>query len=313
MEGQGTGIVVGNDGELKFVKPSADEEVALSAISYDVQVSFGNVAPTARWGLFYTDKKDTILGGVAIIEDLATTTTQVPWDVSFVESGTYFLYAMLTNGSVTTVHFAPGSFEIAGGVSGNSAPSIHLTSPAGDLIYAPGADVTVAFTASDKEEDPFTLKIELTSDGTTWSTLADELDETTNLYTWTVPADAAKTARYWIRVTASDGLNESSVENEKPFGVNDTPVSYTEGVASVFSAKCASCHVSENPEVDPPPGMLITESYMVAGAINGAGEVKDKILERTRPGGGMPQAGSPDLTPEERDAIQFWLWNGGVQ
>src|SRR5690606_34552550 len=125
--------------------------IALSGVTYDVEVEFGKVSPTARWSLFYTDKKDTFLGGVAIIEDLSVTTTSVAWDVSFVEPGTYYLYGMLTDASVTTVHFAPGNFVIDGELTGNSPPQVKLASPDGDKRYEPGSDLAITFTASDKD------------------------------------------------------------------------------------------------------------------------------------------------------------------
>lgn len=87
------------------------------------------------------------------------------------------------------------------------------------------------------------IKVEYTADGSLWQVIQDNIAPEVNQIEWVIPTDAARSARYRIRVVASDGKQTAEAVNNKVFGVNSTPVIYTAQVQNLLNAKCATaCH-----------------------------------------------------------------------
>lgn len=293
---------------VTFTAPGDDSQKIVKGASYDVVVAFANASATATWSLYYTPTKDTIAGGLPILEDLPVATTKVSWDTSFVDPGVYYLYGIFINEGVTYAVIAPGSFKFEGSLDLNKAPVTSVSSPDGDRVYAPGDTVAITFVASDADEDPLDVKIEYTTNGSQWETIADNIDKDTNQYEWTIPTDAVQSARYRIRVVASDGKLTGEALNGKVFGVTQTPVIWTAQVQNLVTAQCggAACH-----SADLPTGLNLS-NYAAA---NGA---KQSILDRTRTTASSPMPPANDaqmrkLSADDRDLIQLWLWNNAAQ
>jgi hypothetical protein len=290
---------------MKFVTPADDSPKIVKGASYDIAVEFINTSATATWGIFYTPTQGSVAGGLAILEDLPVTLTTVTWDTSFVDPGTYYVYVVLVNEGISNIYNAPGSFKFEGSLDLNKAPVATIASPDGDRSYAPGDKIAITYTAVDADDDPLDIKVEYTADGSLWQVIQDNIAPDVNQIEWSIPTDAARGARYRIRVVASDGKQTAEAINNKVFGVNSTPVIYTAQVQNILNGKCATpaCHGS---------ALTTLNLSNFAGASIG----KQGIVDRTRATAGspMPPANNPtQLTDEERDLLQLWLWGGAPQ
>jgi len=290
---------------MKFLSPGDDSQKTVSGASYDIAVEFFNASATATWSVFYTPNKGSVAGGLAILGDLPVSTTTITWDTSFVDPGLYYIYVVFVNEDISNIYNAPGSFKFEGSLDLNQAPVATVASPEGDRTYAPGDTVAITFTAVDADDDPLDIKIEYTTNGSLWQLVEENISPDVNQYEWVIPGDSIQSARYRIRVVASDGKQTSEALNSKVFGVTATPVVYTSQIQNVLSVKCAGCHEGALPQ-----GNLNLTAY------TGANSAKQSILDRTRVNAESPMPPINDsrkLTVEERDLLQLWLWGGAPQ
>jgi hypothetical protein len=291
---------------MKFLSPADNSQKVVKGGSYDISVEFINATATATWSVFYTPTKDSVAGGVAVLEDLPVSLTKITWDTSFVDPGTYYVYVVFLHDGITNIYNAPGSFKFEGNLDLNQAPVATIASPDGDRLYAPGDSIPITFTAVDADEDPLDINIEYTTNGSQWQIIEDNISAEVNQVQWQVPNDAVQGARYRIRVVASDGKETSEAVNNKVFGVTATPVIYTGQVQTILNTKCAAaCH-----EGVLPTGNLNLTTY------NGANAAKQGVLDRTRITAGSPMPPITDirkLSEEERDLLQLWFWGNAPQ
>jgi hypothetical protein len=103
------------------------------------------------------------------------------------------------------------------------APVVRVLLPNGGESLPAGAQTQIVWTASDGDTPAANLRItiELTTDGgVTWQVLATgELND--GSYAWVVPEVATTQAR--VRVTATDGVNQSSDTSDASFTITVTP------------------------------------------------------------------------------------------
>lgn len=292
---------------MKFLSPADDSQKVVKGASYDLAVEFINASATATWSVFYTPTKDSIAGGLAILEDLPVSLTKITWDTSFVDPGTYYVYVVLVNEDISNIYNAPGPFKFEGNLDLNKAPVATIASPEGDRSYAPGDKIAITFTAVDADDDPLDVKIEYTANGSLWQIVEDNIGADVNQYEWSIPNDAVQGARYRIRVVASDGKQTSEAVNNKVFGVTSTPVIYTAQIQNILNTNCATvgCHEGALPKKN-----IDLTTY------NGANTNKQGVLDNTRPNAAlqMPPVSDPrKLTDEQRDLIQLWYWGNAPQ
>jgi hypothetical protein len=291
---------------LNFISPKSDNTIAVKSY-LEIEVEITDPHPSTKWSLYYSKEKGAMTGGAAIAEDLAVDTTKITWDVTFVESGTYYLFATLRTEGSDVVFTNEQAIEVSSSYVTNKGPSARINFPVGDTVYAPGATISIAYIVTDAEGDATTAKLEYTNDGTTWTSLTDTLDLAQNNYDWTIPANAPQSARYRIRVVASDGKSTTTSYNDKVFGVTATPVSFEAGVKQALATNCASCHTGALPQ-----GSFASDVFTSAVPA-GVSERKASILERTREGAASPMPPNGTMPVAARDTIQLWMWNNGLQ
>jgi hypothetical protein len=94
----------------------------------------------------------------------------------------------------------------------DAAPQVlTLHAPNGGETWAAGSSQQITWTAENIEE----VSVELSLDGTSWSTIATHVDAAAGSLTWTVPSSASTTAR--VRVTAVD--SDVSDTSEAAFSI----------------------------------------------------------------------------------------------
>jgi hypothetical protein len=101
----------------------------------------------------------------------------------------------------------------------NQAPVVTLTSPDGGEAWTAGSTQAITYTATDPDSGPSALTISLdysTNSGGTWTSIATG-QANTGSYSWTVPAVTTTTAR--VRVTASDGADQTSDSSGANFSI----------------------------------------------------------------------------------------------
>lgn len=292
---------------MKFISPADATQKVVKGASYEIALEFKNPSATATWSIFYTQTKDSVVGGLPILEDLPVATNKVSWDTSFMDPGVYYVYVVFVSETVTNVYTAPGSFKFEGNLDLNKAPVVTVASPLGDRAYLIGDSIAITFNAIDADNDPLTVKIEYTADGKTWSLVENNVEADVNQVEWIVPADAVPGARYQIRVVATDGKLSSEATNGKVFGVWTAPVVYSGQIDTLFMDNCnVACHNNVVPST-----LLLTDFAQANAA-------RASILDRTRLTSATPMPPKNDaagrtLTDAERDLIQLWIWNNGLQ
>jgi hypothetical protein len=292
--------------QLTFVSPKS-ENILLIKNYVEIEVAITDPQPSTNWNLYYSKDKGAITSALPIAEDLSVDLTKIIWDTTFIESGSYYIFATLrTNGS-DIVFLNEQAFEVSGSFVSNKPPVAQISYPAGDVVFAPGATIAISYIVSDPEKDAVAAKLEYSSDGSIWTLIADNIDTTKNSLDWTIDAAAPRSARYRLRITANDGHTTTSGYNDTVFGVTATPVTFDGAVKTALAANCVSCHSGALPM-----GNFVADVFTSANPA-GASERKLSILSRTRTGAASPMPPSGVLTNEVRDLIQLWIWNNGLQ
>lgn len=98
-------------------------------------------------------------------------------------------------------------------------PVIHVDYPAGGETMVPGEAEQIRWSAYDNSSNTFTIEYS-PDNGSSWSTIANDVPATARFYNWTAPAVAARQAL--IRVTRNTG--GITAVSEHPFTVLGQPV-----------------------------------------------------------------------------------------
>ncbi|MBD3334781.1 MAG: hypothetical protein GF355_04640 [Candidatus Eisenbacteria bacterium] len=152
-------------------------------------------------------------------ENYGTQDEQIVFEAS--ETGLYFLYIYGWDGA----HDADDSYLLTASWPGaaDQPPAVTVTSPNGGENWLAGTSHAITYTATDPDTPDQDLLINLdysTNGGGSWTTIAS--DETNSgTYSWTVPA--VPTAQARVRVTASDGTNQSSDTSNADFTISQPP------------------------------------------------------------------------------------------
>ncbi len=133
------------------------------------------------------------------------------WDIFDVDEGTYYIYAVLSDGeNADVVVVSDGTITIHEG-SPNEAPEIEITQPNGskeDRIDEDGS-YTIYFNASDIDEDDLTIRLYYDNDTDTSAYKGEitdgALDQDDTEYTWTTNAI---TGEFYIHAKVNDGTVE---------------------------------------------------------------------------------------------------------
>ncbi|HVB27057.1 MAG TPA: hypothetical protein VNE21_03990, partial [Mycobacteriales bacterium] len=96
-------------------------------------------------------------------------------------------------------------------------PQVHVTSPNGGEIAAPGQPLTITWTSSDANGGALTHTVSLSRDGgQTWLPVAFDRAETQVTFT---PTAADTTTQALVRVTVTDGINTAEDVSDAPFTI----------------------------------------------------------------------------------------------
>jgi cytochrome c5 len=291
---------------LTFVSPKS-ENILLIKNYVEIEIAITDPHPSTKWSLYYTKTKGDILSAMPIAEDLPVEQTKLTWDTSFIESGSYSMFATLRTDGADTIFINEQPFEISSSYVSNKAPLAQISYPAGEIVFAPGVTVPISYIIADSEKDPVTVKIEFSSDGIAWNLVADNIDSAENTIDWTLDAAAPRTARYRLRITANDGHSTTVSYNDGPFGVSAAPITFVANIKAVMDANCTSCHSGALPK-----GSFASSVFTSAAAPFGVTERKTSILSRTRTGAASPMPPTGTLSDDAKDLIQLWIWNKGL-
>jgi hypothetical protein len=132
-----------------------------------------------------------------------------------------FGFPMLWNPATVRIELRNGATVLAARDVSPNAPVVNLTSPNGGQSFAANANIPIAWTASDADQDALTYSLLYSPDGgTSWVPIADGL--TTASYSLPAAVVAGSPTAI-IRVIASDGANTGQDQSDAAFSVSKKP------------------------------------------------------------------------------------------
>jgi hypothetical protein len=312
--------------KFDFISPNDAEDLTGGHVKVEVA---HNLPPIATWTLLYNKSFKSIEGGTVIAENQASTVKKVDWDVSKMEPGNYFLFAVIKYGSDQNLRFLSSSIPIEDEEGDNRTPFMSLITNINERVLAPGAVQALQFIGVDPDGDDVTLGMDYTADdGTTWVNIFKDIDPADARlvpdvaiagqvsYSWTIPPTLSRGARYRVRLTAKDTLGKVGEAVTQKFGVAAAQVTYQSDVRALLTAKCISCH---NGTAGTAPGSsmfanfdspVLTGNTTRMGAQDRRTQITARTVDNVNPALRMPPSGS--LTPAELDLIQLWEWGTGA-
>jgi uncharacterized membrane protein len=96
-------------------------------------------------------------------------------------------------------------------------------------------------------------------------------------------------------VACGDGGTGGSCPDDQPAACDGAPASFASVVQPIFQSKCDTCHAPGGVKADKP---FVTYAQISAARLS----IQSRVVTCQ-----MPQAGAPQLTPDERAALLMWL------
>ena len=267
-----------------------------SIIPITVNIDFDE--PTATWALFYTKDPKSLDDSVAIQKGASISQQESTWDTSFIEPGTYYFAATVESEGRFFLFRSSSSVTLSGDFEDIvSEAQIAIHSPRINRVYQVGQAVSIDIKVLSDAAEFQSMDLEVTYDsGQNWEALASNLtlDE---VFVWNVPANVTARAQLRLAATGVDG-QVSTVTQDGVFGISDQASINLDQIKGIIEANCASCHTGN--------GAL--------GGIRLEGDnrimdLRDQILETTRPGAAVPMPPAGPLSQADQDLIQLWHWD----
>lgn len=120
----------------------------------------------------------------------------------------YRVDSYISNYGTTTTDHYPVLSRYNFGSGGGGTPTVHVTAPNGGEQWAAGSSHAITWTSSGVTN----VKLEYTTNGSTWSTITSSTAASAGSYTWTVPSTTSTTAQVRVTDTAS-GTSDASDAN----------------------------------------------------------------------------------------------------
>jgi mono/diheme cytochrome c family protein len=294
---------------LSFINPPDAGTVA--GDSLEINVALADARKTTKWSIHFASEKGAVSGGLTIADNIPATQTTYAWDTSVVDPGTYYLYAVVTDGTDQLKFPAKGAVQVT------RAPVVTLTSHQGEQIFknqvGPG---NITWTMINANGATFHYTLEFSSDnGTTYLPIPGG-EDVNNLFSfsgWNIAntADYPRSSRYKVRVSAidksaADPKVVSQSASPKGFGIADQNFTYFGDVYPVLVARgCSGCHGNGQVNVGnfavsefdfPPTGAFQMQNRLTADAVLG-------------PSGSM-RTKAPAFTNADFDLVKLWKWDG---
>ncbi len=308
--------------KFDFISPNDIEDLADAKVKVEVA---HNLPPIATWTLLYNKSFKSIEGGTVIVADQPATAKKVDWDISKMEPGNYFLFAVIKYGNDQNVRFLTSSVPIDDEAGDNRTPFMSLITNINARVLAPSAVQPLQFIGVDPDGDDVKYGIDYTTDnGGTWISVTKDLLIDSPLlvpdpnilgqvtYTWTLPANLTRGARYRVRLTGKDSKGKVGEALTQLFGVSPTQVTFNSDIKALYNNRCVSCHGSTkmpNPDRDLRLDYFdrpILGAKQYNGSENRRTQALARTVTRTNPAETMPPTGA--LSQTEQDTIQLWAW-----
>ncbi|MFH1321405.1 MAG: Ser-Thr-rich GPI-anchored membrane family protein, partial [Bacteroidota bacterium] len=132
----------------------------------------------------YYDSDDTGYDGILIVSGISEDDEDdaYEWDTASLPDGTYYIYALITDGTDTGYDYSSGFVTVEHSV--NESPTITITQPDGVDDTADNS-YTIEFEASDPDSDAMiSLYYDLNSSGLDGTIIVSDLSESTSSYIW---------------------------------------------------------------------------------------------------------------------------------
>ena len=308
--------------KFDFISPNDADDLTGGQVKIEVA---HNLPPIATWTLLYNKSFKSIEGGTVIAENQAATVKKVDWDVSKMEPGNYFIFAVIKYGTDQNVRFLTSAVPVEDEAGDNRTPFMSLITNINARVIAPGAVQPMQFIGVDPDGDDVKYALEYTADdGANWTSVFKDLTIDSPLlvpdpiiqgqvtYTWTMPAGLARGARYRARLTGKDTQGKVGEAVTQLFGISTSQITFNSDIKALFTTRCVSCHgAAKMPNPDRDLRLDFFDRPILAlKQFNSAGNRTTQILARTvtraTPAETMPPTGA--LAQNERDLIQLWAW-----
>ncbi|MES2766533.1 MAG: choice-of-anchor V domain-containing protein, partial [Bacteroidota bacterium] len=163
-------------------------------------------------------------------------------------AGTYYLRAIgnAVNGNTSADGNDHWNWMSPVAITVNAQPTLALTAPASGAVWCPSSTQNITWNSTGVS----TIKIEISSDGSAYTTIAPSVTASAGTYSYSVPANTTPGSQYRIRIT--DNSNATLTSTSSAFSVG--------GAASITTQPTASQNVC--------PGQPVTFSVVASGAGN---------------------------------------------
>ena len=184
-----------------FTSPTAVEGSLVVEDHFNITWLSNDTVSQAQVKLYY-DTDDSGYDGILIQSSLDLTGNH-NWDMSLLESGTYYIYAEISDGNSTKYTYAPGALIL------NRAPSILFNSPVNASGESANNSFVIQWTAEDPD-DQAAITLWYDTDNLDYNGIQiqtqDQLDINDSSYPW----DISKLQRgdYFIYAIIDDNINE---------------------------------------------------------------------------------------------------------
>lgn len=239
----------------------------------------------------------------------ALTSSSCAWGATLADDTQYRIRLSVNDArGASTTKVSATNFSIDLDSVSNSAPTVALSGVwgSGAAVVTGATTGTIAYTASDADNDPLTVTVSYSSDsGSTWSTITCANGQSTSSCQWNaaVPSSISEGDSYRVRVTVSDGHNAAvSDSSEADFGITNASYTYSGTIQTLLSTYCSSCHGASD-------GRFRPATYDVDD--KDAYRLRDRISARMYDGNNpMPSSGWGAGDLDDRAKIQLWIWQG---
>jgi hypothetical protein len=136
--------------KFDFVHPGDPEDITTTSVAVEVA---HNLPPIATWSLFYNKSFKSTECGVAIAENQKSDVKKLTWDISQLEPGNYFLFAVIKYGNIQNIRFHSSAVPVDDPEGDNRTPFMSLITNVNNQVLAPSAQQTLQFIGVDPDGD----------------------------------------------------------------------------------------------------------------------------------------------------------------